>query len=189
MKVACRYFALHAIADVAHVKVWREQLQRLSDENRTIAAQVLASAELAARALWNALDGIESMRHTRSQRSKLSSTKVAVAGDSDCRPTSACSSPFFSGFVLRDETSKRAADHINTHLVEKFVPLPIQNLFVSFSGFFVLNFTSVSAANGEKTRVIFFAGLNQRGIVRSAFPPAVSWPAHGADRAQSGALH
>lgn len=69
-EVACKYFALHASADVAHSRVWREQLQRLLNENPTSAAQMLAAAELAAKALWNALDGIDAMRHARSQRSK-----------------------------------------------------------------------------------------------------------------------
>lgn len=69
-EVACRYFAVHATADVAHAKIWREQLQRLLDENPTTASQTLAAAERAAKALWKALNGIEAMRHTRSQRSK-----------------------------------------------------------------------------------------------------------------------
>lgn len=71
-EVACRYFVLHATTDVAHARVWREQLQRLLDENPASAAQILVAAEQAVKALWNALDGIEAMRRTRSQRSKAS---------------------------------------------------------------------------------------------------------------------
>src|SRR6185437_11700002 len=48
-EVACRYFALHASADVAHARVWREQLQRSLDENPTSAAQILAAADSAAK--------------------------------------------------------------------------------------------------------------------------------------------
>src|SRR6185437_12487916 len=67
---ACRYFAVHASADVAHARVWREQLRRLLHENPTSAAQILAAAELAANVLWNALDGIAAKCRSRSQTSK-----------------------------------------------------------------------------------------------------------------------
>jgi pyrroloquinoline-quinone synthase len=58
-----RYFTLHATADVYHANVWREQLGKQVAENPEKAEQALDSAEAAAQALWNALDGIE-MRRT-----------------------------------------------------------------------------------------------------------------------------
>jgi pyrroloquinoline-quinone synthase len=58
-----RYFTLHATADVYHAKVWREQLGKRVAANPETAGQALDAAEAAARALWNALDGVE-MRRT-----------------------------------------------------------------------------------------------------------------------------
>lgn len=57
-----RYFTLHATADVYHANVWREQLAKRVAEDPKAAAQALDAAENAAKALWTALDGIESRR-------------------------------------------------------------------------------------------------------------------------------
>ena len=57
-----RYFALHATADVYHSNVWREQLAKRVAANPESAETALHAAETAAKALWNALDGIEERR-------------------------------------------------------------------------------------------------------------------------------
>ena len=57
-----RYFTLHATADVYHANVWREQLSRLVEGAPQAAEPALDAAEKAAKALWTALDGIESRR-------------------------------------------------------------------------------------------------------------------------------
>ena len=59
------YFTLHTTADVHHSNVWREQLSERLKANPEMAELALASAEAAARALWTALDGIESQRQLR----------------------------------------------------------------------------------------------------------------------------
>jgi pyrroloquinoline quinone (PQQ) biosynthesis protein C len=69
-EVACRYFTLHSTVDVAHAMVWREQLQVLIHEDSSTATCALAAAEHVAKALWEALDGIDALRWTRSCRSK-----------------------------------------------------------------------------------------------------------------------
>jgi pyrroloquinoline-quinone synthase len=61
----CGYFTLHQTADVHHSNVWREQIDALIAENPAEADKALASAEAAAQALWNALDGIERKRLAR----------------------------------------------------------------------------------------------------------------------------
>ena len=57
-----RYFTLHATADVYHSNVWREQLTKRVAANPETAEKALAAAEVAAKALWTALDGIEARR-------------------------------------------------------------------------------------------------------------------------------
>jgi len=57
-----RYFRLHATADVYHANVWREQLAKRVEEDPKAATQALDAAGNAAKALWTALDGIESRR-------------------------------------------------------------------------------------------------------------------------------
>ena len=57
-----RYFTLHATADVYHANVWREQLAKRVEEDPKAATQALDAAGNAAKALWTALDGIESRR-------------------------------------------------------------------------------------------------------------------------------
>jgi pyrroloquinoline-quinone synthase len=57
-----QYFALHTTADVYHSNVWREQLATRFEANPETAERALTAAETAAKALWVALDGIESRR-------------------------------------------------------------------------------------------------------------------------------
>ena len=59
------YFTLHTTADVHHSQVWRKLLEKRIQENPEAAEKALAAAESAARALWNALDGIEARRLAR----------------------------------------------------------------------------------------------------------------------------
>ena len=58
----CRYFVLHATADVCHSRVWRKQLEKRVAENPDRAPAALNAAENAACALWLALDGTEARR-------------------------------------------------------------------------------------------------------------------------------
>lgn len=60
----CRYFTLHATADVFHAKVWRQQLCKRLKKNPQIAEKTLNAAENTARMLWLALDGIEERRNS-----------------------------------------------------------------------------------------------------------------------------
>lgn len=61
----CRYFTLHATADVYHAKVWRELLTKQVAANPDCAPAALDAGEAAAKALWTALDGIEAQRLQR----------------------------------------------------------------------------------------------------------------------------
>ena len=61
----CGYFTLHTTADVYHSNVWRSQLERIVEDNPAAEQRALAAAENAAKALWNALDGINAARMTR----------------------------------------------------------------------------------------------------------------------------
>jgi pyrroloquinoline-quinone synthase len=56
------YFTLHTTADVYHSQIWRQQLGKRLQENPQAAEHALVAAENAAKALWHALDGIESRR-------------------------------------------------------------------------------------------------------------------------------
>jgi pyrroloquinoline-quinone synthase len=56
------YFTLHTTADVCHSQVWRQQLGKRLAANPQVAEQALAAGENAAKALWHALDGIETRR-------------------------------------------------------------------------------------------------------------------------------
>jgi pyrroloquinoline-quinone synthase len=64
----CEYFRVHETADVHHAKVWTglldaELANAASAEAKTACeAEILRGTESAARALWNALDGIEAAR-------------------------------------------------------------------------------------------------------------------------------
>jgi len=59
------YFTLHTTADVFHSQVWRKQLAKRVQANPQSAEKALAAAETAAKALWTALDGIETRRKGR----------------------------------------------------------------------------------------------------------------------------
>ena len=59
------YFMLHTTADVYHSRVWLNQLEKLVEDNPAAEQRALAAAESAAKALWNALDGIEAARTSR----------------------------------------------------------------------------------------------------------------------------
>jgi len=59
------YFTLHTTADVYHSRTWRHQLAKLVEGNPKAAERALNAGENAAKALWNALDGIESARMAR----------------------------------------------------------------------------------------------------------------------------
>jgi pyrroloquinoline-quinone synthase len=61
----CGYFTLHALADVRHAQVWRRQLGACLEANPEAAEKALAAGEAAAKALWRALDGIETRRTLR----------------------------------------------------------------------------------------------------------------------------
>ena len=56
------YFTLHATADVFHSQIWRQQLGKRLEANPLMAEKALAAGENAAKALWQALDGIEARR-------------------------------------------------------------------------------------------------------------------------------
>ena len=56
------YFTLHALADVRHANVWRDQLAKRVQANPETAEKALAAAESAAKALWRVLDGFEARR-------------------------------------------------------------------------------------------------------------------------------
>jgi pyrroloquinoline-quinone synthase len=56
------YFTLHTTADVFHSQVWRQQLGKRVQAHPEQVEKALAAAENAAKALWNALDGIEARR-------------------------------------------------------------------------------------------------------------------------------
>jgi pyrroloquinoline-quinone synthase len=58
----CGYFILHSTADVYHAQVWRRQLEAHLDARPGEAEKALAAGEGAAKALWQALDGIEERR-------------------------------------------------------------------------------------------------------------------------------
>ena len=59
------YFTLHATADVYHSQVWRRQLKKRLEANPQLAEKALAAGENAAKALWHALDGIETRRTSK----------------------------------------------------------------------------------------------------------------------------
>jgi pyrroloquinoline-quinone synthase len=58
----CAYFTLHVTADVYHSQVWRQQIVKRIELHPEMAERALAAGENAAKALWNALDGIEARR-------------------------------------------------------------------------------------------------------------------------------
>jgi pyrroloquinoline-quinone synthase len=56
------YFILHAVADLRHAQVWRDQLEKRVKANPETAEKALVAAENAAKALWRVLDGFEARR-------------------------------------------------------------------------------------------------------------------------------
>jgi pyrroloquinoline-quinone synthase len=66
----CEYFRVHETADVHHAQVWTDLLEaeltaagaRSEESAAACEAEILRGTEVAARALWNALDGIEAAR-------------------------------------------------------------------------------------------------------------------------------
>ncbi len=56
------YFTVHATADVFHANVWRNQLRARINSGEANAEKTLSAGENAAKALWQALDGIEARR-------------------------------------------------------------------------------------------------------------------------------
>jgi pyrroloquinoline-quinone synthase len=62
---AYAYFTLHTTADIYHSHVWGEQLTSLLEKNPRQYPLAIAAAEGAAKALWQALDGIERRRMER----------------------------------------------------------------------------------------------------------------------------
>jgi len=56
------YFTLHALADVHHANVWRNQLEKRVKANPETAEKALVAAENAAKGLWRVLDGFEARR-------------------------------------------------------------------------------------------------------------------------------
>ncbi len=60
-----RYFTVHTTADVHHARVWRNALAAELAAHPDETEPALAAGEAAARALWNALDGVENARQAR----------------------------------------------------------------------------------------------------------------------------
>jgi pyrroloquinoline-quinone synthase len=61
----CGYFTLHMTADIYHSQVWRKQLEKRIEANPHLAEKTLDAAERAAQTLWQALDGVEAQRLSR----------------------------------------------------------------------------------------------------------------------------
>ena len=59
------YFSLHRTADAYHSQVWKQQLANTVEGDPEAAERALNAGESAAKALWNALDGIEAQRMAR----------------------------------------------------------------------------------------------------------------------------
>jgi pyrroloquinoline-quinone synthase len=58
----CEYFTVHTTADVYHSRIWKHQLAKIVDDNPEAAERALNAGSATAKALWNALDGIEAAR-------------------------------------------------------------------------------------------------------------------------------
>jgi len=61
-EATCAYFTLHTTADVFHSRVWKQQLAKRLEMHPELTEKALSAAENSAKALWHALDGIESRR-------------------------------------------------------------------------------------------------------------------------------
>ncbi len=64
-KATCKYFTVHKTADIHHSSVWKDELQALVESNPQRAEAALNAAEVTAKKLWTALDGIERERVAR----------------------------------------------------------------------------------------------------------------------------
>jgi pyrroloquinoline-quinone synthase len=69
------YFALHKTFDVLHSRSWLEQLEQQIADSQEARETALNSAEVAAKALWAVLDGVEERRI----KAKAASEKAMVA--------------------------------------------------------------------------------------------------------------
>lgn len=58
----CEYFALHRVADLHHSQVWRQLLSECLDQDPGCGDEILDGVSTGARALWQALDGMEQAR-------------------------------------------------------------------------------------------------------------------------------
>jgi len=61
----CRYFKVHETADVHHAEVWKQAIAKELERDPASADRALDAAETAAKALWEALDGVERLRMQR----------------------------------------------------------------------------------------------------------------------------
>ena len=61
----CRYFTVHETADVHHAEVWKQAITKELERDPASADRALDAAETAAKALWEALDGVERLRMER----------------------------------------------------------------------------------------------------------------------------
>ena len=61
----CRYFKVHETADVHHAEVWKQAITKELERDPASADRALDAAETAAKALWDALDGVERLRMQR----------------------------------------------------------------------------------------------------------------------------
>jgi pyrroloquinoline-quinone synthase len=63
----CDCFVMSSTCDVRHAENWREQLENILDCDPPAGIHALVAAELAARALWRALDGVNARRSQLAQ--------------------------------------------------------------------------------------------------------------------------
>ena len=61
----CRYFTVHETADVHHAEIWKQAITRELERDPASTDRALDAAETAAKALWDALDGVERLRMQR----------------------------------------------------------------------------------------------------------------------------
>jgi pyrroloquinoline-quinone synthase len=61
----CRYFTVHETADVHHAEVWKQAITKELERDPASTDRALDAAETAAKALWDALDGVERLRMQR----------------------------------------------------------------------------------------------------------------------------
>ncbi len=64
---ACRYFAVHSVADIEHANTWRKLISHEIENDANKMQQALNSAEKTAAALWKVLDGIMPLTSVQAQ--------------------------------------------------------------------------------------------------------------------------